>query len=449
MKRDKGYSLVELVLTLAIFSVVMLSIIMMMRTATVSYRNGLFESRAQEEAQYVANYISDAIIDVTKIDTTGNPYTFTGSDGSAFTIEYNNTNGTINVKGKELTNFVKVEQDEDGNFVNNFRIVGLSNTNKTDEEKENLKSAPVDNAARIIVTLDYRGRSYRAEKEVYFRNLAENTQNVIYDVEGYDIGEAPVPATDYKDEVEVLRYGEINLTQEYGIVSDIVLNDAAKAWYNEPKQATTGTDHTDSSGYVLTCNDALTASFTSPVPKSKKCELTGKDYSGNVIKLLLYTEEVKLDAGPGIAVVKNETTSNNGYHTPIDVYGIDINGALKKGKKITYLMEAYSNGKRLDKKDNISINANSNFSIGNGNNQITQNMLSGDSRIECGLLADPSSNRIMFADQQGAATAKTFGNGTKGNKLVFTITIDGKKQPPIEFEYFVAGSNNGVTNYQK
>ncbi len=112
-------------------------------------------------------------------------------------------------------------------------------------------------------------------------------------------------------------------------------------------------------------------------------------------------------------------------------------------------MEAYSNGKRLDKKDNISINANSNFSIGNGNNQITQNMLSGDSRIECGLLADPSSNRIMFADQQGAATAKTFGNGTKGNKLVFTITIDGKKQPPIEFEYFVAGSNNGVTNYQK
>ena len=44
MKRDKGYTLIELILTLAVFSIIMLAIIAMMRTTLASYRNGLFET---------------------------------------------------------------------------------------------------------------------------------------------------------------------------------------------------------------------------------------------------------------------------------------------------------------------------------------------------------------------------------------------------------------------
>ena len=73
-------------------------------------------------------------------------------------------------------------------------------------------------------------------------------------------------------------------------------------------------------------------------------------------------------------------------------------------------------------------------------------MLSGDSRIEGGLLVDPCSNNLMFADQQGQATAKTFGNGTKNHKLTFVVTIDGKVQPALEFQYLVAG--NFVDKFQ-
>ena len=41
-KNNKGYSFVELIITMAIFSIVMLAIILIMRTSLVSYKDGLF-----------------------------------------------------------------------------------------------------------------------------------------------------------------------------------------------------------------------------------------------------------------------------------------------------------------------------------------------------------------------------------------------------------------------
>ena len=62
-KNNKGYTLVELMLTLLIFSVIMISIIMIMRTTIVSYKNGLTEASVQENAQIAINQISNILVD--------------------------------------------------------------------------------------------------------------------------------------------------------------------------------------------------------------------------------------------------------------------------------------------------------------------------------------------------------------------------------------------------
>ena len=62
---NKGYSLVELVMTLGCFSIIMLAILLMMRTTIATYKDGLLEAKKQQEAQIVANQVADMIIDAT------------------------------------------------------------------------------------------------------------------------------------------------------------------------------------------------------------------------------------------------------------------------------------------------------------------------------------------------------------------------------------------------
>ena len=61
---NKGYSLVELMLTLFIFGIVMVGIALIMRTTTVSYKDGNAEVTMQTEAQIIANQVEELLVDV-------------------------------------------------------------------------------------------------------------------------------------------------------------------------------------------------------------------------------------------------------------------------------------------------------------------------------------------------------------------------------------------------
>ena len=64
MKNNSGYSLFELLVSIAIFSMVMLGIISIMNTTSVFYRGGQQEVRLQEEAQVALNQIEELLIDL-------------------------------------------------------------------------------------------------------------------------------------------------------------------------------------------------------------------------------------------------------------------------------------------------------------------------------------------------------------------------------------------------
>ena len=64
MRNNKGYSLVELLISIAIFSLVMGGIISIMNTTSVFYRGGQQEVRLQEEAQIAINQIEELLIDL-------------------------------------------------------------------------------------------------------------------------------------------------------------------------------------------------------------------------------------------------------------------------------------------------------------------------------------------------------------------------------------------------
>ena len=88
-RKEKGYSLIELVVTIAIFSVIMVVLIVIMRTSMVSYREGLFETQMQEEVQITANQVSEFLIDAYSFENqSGDSYSFTGPDGAGRTCRH-------------------------------------------------------------------------------------------------------------------------------------------------------------------------------------------------------------------------------------------------------------------------------------------------------------------------------------------------------------------------
>ena len=60
---NKGYTLFELMVSVAIFALIMVGIISLMRTSSIFYMGGQSEVRLQEEAQIALNQIEDLLID--------------------------------------------------------------------------------------------------------------------------------------------------------------------------------------------------------------------------------------------------------------------------------------------------------------------------------------------------------------------------------------------------
>ena len=71
MKTNKGYSLAELLVSIAIFSVVMLSIVTVMRNVSVSYRNENAEVQLQENSQMLLSQMEELLVDAKSVSLIG------------------------------------------------------------------------------------------------------------------------------------------------------------------------------------------------------------------------------------------------------------------------------------------------------------------------------------------------------------------------------------------
>lgn len=360
MKRNnKGYSLIELVMTLAIFSIIMVAIILMMRTTIASYKEGYFETSLQEEAQVVANQVADVLVDATVYSDTGDTYSYddygnvTGVAGKTYSfvgpdatigsnaVVLSSTGNELKLNGHLLT---------DQLATNGFEITGL-NRRATDDT-----TTVYDNSATVKITIDSDGRQYTATKDIYFRNQIEYNDTTDFK-NPYDVSGAPTITSgggSGEFSATILRYHPYNLSLLDDIVYDAELSEKAGYYFtltesantqikNKPSSVASKTPHT----YVITVT--AEGDYTNNNSSVRdQCYVTGLNSQGESVKVLLVLDRVYIEEGNGMYISKTNTgqMSTTGFTTNVHIKGIDVNEALKKSTPIpiSFTAEITSDG---------------------------------------------------------------------------------------------------------
>ena len=432
---NKGYTLVELMLTLLIFSVIMVSIIAVMRTAVVSYKDGLTETTVQENAQIAVNQLSNILIDASDFSTSNpsgvgvaasNPWSFTHPTYHSITLSYNPVAGTDGVlRGDLIMNGEMIAQN-----VTDFRIKDLY---KTADPASN----PVDNAAVITLSVDdgHGGHKYTVDKVVFFRNNVENSDNMMYDVSGATGGESEVVVTG-GTKCEVNRYAEVDITKKYGIVKVDAMDTTTGVNYEfVDGQLTASATPGTTKGIRIAARGSLLTDYTKPIeakdPTESTCnKVVGYDSSNNKIELVLYTKPVKIDSSIGVIEIRADQSVNNGYHTTVPVEGIDIYNGIAKGKINVKCKQTLKIGtESCDVSYNVS-NASS-AAIGNWSDGIRLQFSDGmknagyGDRLLIGMVGDVNSHGLTITTANDAAkNMVNIGNTSNVKKeLSFDLTI--------------------------
>ena len=434
---NKGYSLVELVMTLGCFSIIMLAIMLMMRTTIATYKDGLLETKKQQEAQIVANQIAEFIVDA---DAYAGGYSFVkDSVTRSFSLDADGT----------LYYGVSGAMDPLSDCVKEFSIEGLESA-ETDGGMGNatVKAKQYDNACRVKVKINYMDREYEAVKDVHFRNAIENPQQ--YNV-ALDASAAPSPAPGSGKQVDVLRFDKVNLTKKYDVVAYTVPADSnILSWYDITPMTSVTADLLKPSGNGITikCKSPLeeTANFTKTLGVSDKCTLDCTLRNGGTLQLTFTTDAVDIDVPAGSVFTDFLTNcTNNGYHQDMPVKGIHINEALKAGQTIKVKVTLESSGTEIGSSGEKTLSANTGSDNGKSENQINiYKSYSGvdGSRIDVGLVPNVFSNDFIISTGNDAHSDDAHGiklNNSDGKQTItFHIDLCGKPFT-VQYKYYMAG----------
>lgn len=447
MKKNKGYSLIELLITLAIFSIVMVALILIMRTSLVSYREGLFESSAQEEAQIVLNQVSELLVDSRGIVSASNPYIFKSDDGvTNFSLTWDGDH-TLYYDGQVLSD-----------SVSNFSISGL------EVVAADHTTHPADNAAIITLDVDYHGATYNnAQREVFFRNNIENP--LAYDVQFGSGGGSPSPTPTDKDDIAMLRFDYLDLSAQYGIVYDCDISAVPWIEYCTTSNTTGYTNNT----YVKTALSGKTPthyavkvvdSLNDPASGfgthyenggTTEYKITGTDANGNSVELLVHLDAVDFDEGPGIYEQYVNMTNNSGYPTNVIAKGINMEKArTASGMNIKYDIQIYHGASLLAEKKDVGLQAydpnqdpqvpdlDNKSGVGNANTE-----------FQMGLLSDKNSPNLIITSKNGMQ-AKSWHKNMLGSedgtqKLHFKVTFQrnggGTYVQEIDEKFYLVGKS--------
>ncbi len=464
MKRNnKGYTLVELMITIAIFGIVMIGIAMIMRTTSVSYVNGSNEVAMQTEVQIVANQVEELLVDIGNKTTVGADGTVTttnasiGSgtkDGYVEYYIYDQASGTrYNIVHKDDTDelwFCKTSltassPDLSGyslmaEYVSIFDIDGFSQTDG---------DADRDNKVTIEITMDKDGYTYEVSREVFFRNAVEDI--TVYQING---GAAVPPggAPTYDYTIEVDRYSVINLEKDYNIKEVTSVTGAFTSNYDfvVPTFSTGETSISKAISSVTAVADGsftnffiydttLSEDLTSQVKKDAGAVLTctTKDTPAQTKTILVYTKPVDFTmntanaAADGVVYVSNQTGDTN--YAWIDIDGINIASMVEVfNKPFQYSMVSYiedsTPGYQADTtnkpSDNITVSA---VSHGHGSSTDMYGTNKG-----FGLKADPEGDGFIITQDNNAFSScspttevtTAMANGTM--RIAFMIHLPGQ-----------------------
>ncbi len=354
MKSNKGYTLVELLMAVATFSIVMVVIFGVMNNTAKSYTKANLDIAVQEDAQLVANQLEELLCDASSINMDGSNYVVNSLDDSGnkvkYTIKYSDNKILLNDTKKDY-----VLADD----VVDFALEGFGTSGKPLYD-----GSGSDNKTSIHIELKNQDSSYELDRTVYFRNNVEDNSfksidklATIKDVKKDD-DDDKIP------ELDVKRYEEYNLTSLFSITDDCHVymvggdgkpdtgsEDTAKAYFKIKEEKDVLIK--DVKSYYLSCSDGMNAEFSeNGTLGTKKVMVVGN--SGK-IKVLLGVKKVQINQdvliqGHG---TDGKTVNSEGFASPVVIDGININEASKK-KTIKYTVEIKGDETATFKEDTMS-----------------------------------------------------------------------------------------------
>lgn len=279
MRNNKGYTLVELLVTLAVFAIIMGEIGNMMMNSSKLYRNGTYEVELQTEAQQIVQQMEELLIDVNHSVSTNYQVTLS----SDFITISNNSMGLSGNGVYTIYNFT-VDKDPERGYGNLYFSKTTSDGTSDVSDvlmAEYVQSISLDMAAysNDVVTLNVsmnNGRyGYQASQDIYLRNAVGSGGR----------GGSGGGTFDY--DLDVLRFREYNLSELY----DTENIHFTFAWDSESEAgASTVYEWLDASHTKLTTS--VTTNGDDGVHQYYTLIATGDDPDQTVLKIRVGTKKV-------------------------------------------------------------------------------------------------------------------------------------------------------------
>lgn len=338
MRSNKGYTLAELLISMAIFSIIMVSIVTVMRNVSISYRNENAEVQLQENSQLLLSQIEELLVDCDKLEGEGtvtNPYKITKYSG------YNTSGAPIVGSVQQLKlvgNTVQYQYGTSGfeelaNNVFSFDIAPAQSSNG-----DNRTTVTVSMINNIDGKDNGRQYTYTASKEIVFRNDVEkaDVHNSSFLTSGGGGGGTTTTTTPNAINLEIGRYQIVNLVADYDIKPDtITLTQSGTAGFTFIKggddaleDGISDLEETSNKTPFFTTNSVCNSNTSG----TYNCTLKAKTSTNSDITLNIKCPDVKLKKGSGV-VYCPEATHNDGanknFYSYIKVQGICVRD-LKK-----------------------------------------------------------------------------------------------------------------------
>lgn len=332
---NKGYTLFELMVSVAIFALVMVGIISIMRTSSVFYLGGQNEIRLQEEAQIAMNQIEDLLID------TNDKVVAVDSTDMARVYSVHKADGVYGLKqsGNQLF-YKKLSSgsiaDDSGwvlmaDGVDNFIIEGIDYTGNGTRNHG-------DNCVAVRLDLSNGKYEYVAKRDVYFRNPIENVTP--YNIPTATVNPDPSGGVTFQFTYRLRRGEKLNLFTEFDIVSNAELktlsSNDVNLYYTLSPVDNVSMGITEY--YVKTGNSLQTTSAS--VGESMGLYVTGKNSSGQIVNVQLLTDPVGWIEPVPYFFLETHSPENEGSPVWVEFRGVDLRGVTAA----TYTMKVYNQG---------------------------------------------------------------------------------------------------------
>lgn len=308
--KNKGFSLVELLVAIAAFAIVMVGIISLMRSSSIMFRNESMEVDLEKDSQVLLAQIEELIVDCKTISSVSDP-------GATVAYSVTEPNGTSHSL-KQIGNNILLDGEILADNIDYFFVNGLQ-----------ANDGLADNVCMLDVKLNSKAGgntgkefTYTGYKQVYFRNDIDHV--ISSGLPDLDTA-TPGPGPGNEKTLVLGRYEVANLNERFGLAT-------VESWTPSGNDGIAFCDTTalDAHG-GLTSVSYLTSGYSIYITTNTTCNSdTINAYSG-----VLTGKKANADGTPSdtlvtvnVSVPKVELKQGSGI---VEVPCVEVNNTNDKG----------------------------------------------------------------------------------------------------------------------